>query len=81
MGREQGFTRPKKPRTTGKAERVIWTIMEQWHEKTEFQSSVHRKNKLKKFVKWYNWVKPHKGIGDLTLGDKLSEFFTPRNCK
>jgi transposase len=37
MGIEQGFTRPKTPRTKGKAERVIRTIMEQWHEKTGFQ--------------------------------------------
>jgi transposase InsO family protein len=31
---EQKFTRPKTPRTNGKAERVIKTLMEIWHNKT-----------------------------------------------
>jgi len=74
---EQGFTRPKTPRTNGKAERVIRTIMEQWHEKTEFQSSAHRKNELRRFVNYYNWVKPHKGIDGMTPGEKLLEYFFP----
>ena len=74
---EQGFTRPKTPRTNGKAERVIRTIMERWHEKTEFQSSAHRKNELRRFVNYYNWVKPHQGIDGMTPGEKLLEYLVP----
>lgn len=49
---EQKFTRPKTPRTNGKAERVIRTLMEMWHDKTKFNASAHRKNELKRFVRY-----------------------------
>jgi len=74
---EQGFTRVRTPRTNGKAERVIRTIMELWHNKTHFQSSAHRKAELKRFVNYYNGVRPHKGIGGLTPEEKLIEYFFP----
>jgi transposase InsO family protein len=74
---EQKFTRPKTPRTNGKAERVIRTLMAMWHDKTKFNSSAHRKNELKRFVNYYNWVKPHKGIDGMTPGEKLIDYFYP----
>jgi transposase InsO family protein len=73
---EQGFTRIKTPRTNGKAERVIRTIMD-WHESTRFNSPAHRANELKRFINYYNWVKPHKGIDGLTPGEKLLDYFYP----
>jgi len=73
---EQGFTRIKTPRTNGKAERVIRTIMD-WHESTRFNSPAHRSNELKRYVNYYNWVKPHKGIDGLTPGEKLLNYFYP----
>jgi len=36
-----------------------------------------RKNELKRFVNYYNWVKPHKGIDGLTPGEKLLTYFYP----
>ena len=74
---EQKFTKLKTPRTNGKAERVIRTLMEMWHDKTKFNSSAHRKNELKRFVNYYNWVKPHKGIEGMTPGEKLINYFYP----
>jgi len=74
---EQGFTKVKSPKTNGKAERVIRTIMEMWHDKTHFNSSAHRMNELKRFINYYNWVKPHKGIDGLTPGEKLINYFYP----
>ena len=74
---EQGFTRVKTPRTNGKAERVIRTIMEMWHATHHFASSAHRKNELKRFINYYNGVKSHKGIGGLTPHEKLIEYFFP----
>ena len=71
---EQGFTRIKTPRTNGKAERVIRTIMD-WHESTRFNSPAHRANELKRFINYYNWVKPNKGIDGLTPGEKLMDYF------
>ncbi len=74
---EQRFTRVKTPRTNGKAERVIRTIMELWHNKTRFCSFAHRKTELKRFINYYNGVKPHKGINGLTPEEKLLHYFYP----
>ena len=75
----QRFTRVRTPQTNGKAERVIRTIMEMWHEKLEFASSANRKNELRRFINYYNLVKPHKGIDGLTPIEKLIEYFYPDN--
>lgn len=74
---EQKFTRVRNPKTNGKAERVIRTIMELWHNKTIFNSSAHRKTELKRFINYYNGVKPHKGIEGLTPEEKLIQYFFP----
>ena len=74
---EQRFTKVKTPRTNGKAERVIKTIMDLWHNKTRFSSSTHRQNELRRFINYYNEVKPHKGIGGLTPEEKLIQYFYP----
>ena len=74
---EQRFTRVRNPKTNGKAERVIKTLMDLWHDKTRFNSSAHRKTELKRFLNYYNGVRPHKGIGGLTPEEKLIEYFYP----
>lgn len=71
----QRFTRVKTPRTNGKAERVIRTLMEMWHDKTRFKSRVHRKTELIRFINYYNTVKPHKGIDGQTPMEKLTDYF------
>ncbi len=75
---EQKFTRVKTPKTNGKAERVIRTLMDMWYRKTEFKSRVHRKQELIRFVNYYNTVKPHKGIANLTPMEKLINYFYPK---
>lgn len=75
----QRFTKVKRPQTNGKAERVIRTLMEMWHNKTEFQSSAHRKKELIRFVNYYNLVKPHKSIDGLTPMEKLISYFFPKS--
>jgi len=74
---EQRFTKVKHPYTNGKAERVIRTIMEMWHNKTEFKSRQHRKTELIRFINYYNTVKPHKGIDGQTPMEKLINYFYP----
>jgi transposase InsO family protein len=75
---KQAYTRVKTPQTNGKAERVIKTILEMWHNKTEFKSRAHRKQELIRFVNFYNTVKPHKGINNLTPMEKLINYFYPQ---
>ena len=74
----QSFTRVRTPKTNGKAERVIRTIMEMWHQKTRFKSAAHRKQELIRFVNYYNTVKPHKGINNMTPMEKLISYFYPK---
>lgn len=76
---EQRFTKVKTPQTNGKAERVIRTLMEMWHQKTLFQSRTHRKTELIRFGNYYNTVKPHKGIDSMTPMEKLIHYFYPEH--
>lgn len=76
-GIKQSFTRPHTPQTNGKAERVIRTIKDMWLKKTRFASRIHRKQELIRFVNFYNAVKPHKGIDNLTPMEKLISYFYP----
>ena len=71
------FTRVKRPQTNGKAERVIRTLMEMWHNVNESSSQEHRKRELIRFVNWYNAVKPHKGPENKTPHEVLTEYFFP----
>lgn len=75
---KQSFTRVRTPRTNGKAERVIRTILEMWMVKTRFKSRIHRKQELIRFVNYYNTVKPHKGIGGRTPLEQLTDYFYPQ---
>lgn len=77
-GIKQSFTRPKTPRTNGKAERVIKTIQEMWLSKTQFKDRMHRKQELVRFVNYYNTVKPHKGINNQTPLETLTNYFYPQ---
>ena len=77
-GIKQSFTRPHTPRTNGKAERVIKTIQDMWLKKTRFTSRVHRKQEFIRFVNFYNTVKPHKGINNLTPMEQLINYFYPQ---
>jgi len=71
----QKFTRVRRPQTNGKAERVIKTILEMWHEQTVFTSRKDRELSLARFVNFYNTVKPHNGIDNMTPYEKLRNFF------
>jgi len=70
----QKFTRVARPQTNGKAERVIRTLMEQWHH-VKFKDRSDRNRQLCRYINYYNSVKPHKGINDITPYEKLTEFF------
>jgi len=71
----QKFTRVARSQTNGKAERVIRTILEMWHDKTIFASEEQRRTELRRFLNFYNTVKPHKGIDNLTPYEKLERYF------
>lgn len=79
LGVGQRFTRVGRPQTNGKAERVIRTIMEMWHHQETFKDRKNRQTSLNRFINYYNTVKPHKGIDDMTPYEKLLEYFNQPN--
>ncbi|WP_107824646.1 integrase core domain-containing protein [Neisseria sicca] len=72
----QKFTRVARPQTNGKAERVIRTLMEMWHEKQSFESPEHRRKELCRFVNFYNTVKPHRSLNGDTPFEVLQAYFS-----
>ena len=75
-GINQKFTRPARPQTNGKAERVIRTLMEMRHEKQSFDSPEHRQKELCLFVNFYNTVKPHGSLDGNTPFEVLQAYFS-----
>ena len=74
-GTGQKFTRVRRPQTNGKAERVIKTLWDMWHAATVFVSREHRHQELARFINFYNTVKPHAGIPNMTPYEKLTHYF------
>ena len=71
LGIGQKFTRPNRTQTNGQADRVIRTLMDMWHKKEQFISRKQRQITLFCFINFYNTVKPHKGIDNITPYEKV----------
>lgn len=74
----QRFTRPQRPQTNGKAERVIRTLVEKWLKDNRFKSRNHRYMALQNFVFDYNNIKLHSALKEgkklLTPCQRLEKF-------
>jgi transposase InsO family protein len=57
------FTRPYTPRTNGKAERVIQTLLREWAYRQPFTSSAQRTAALAPYLRYYNHQRPHASLG------------------
>lgn len=71
----QAFTKVKHPRTNGKAERFIRTLVEMRHQKEIFTTREERRISLKRFLNRYNTVKPHKWIDNMTPYECIEKFY------
>jgi transposase InsO family protein len=56
-------TRPYTPRTNGKAERFIRTMLREWAYGPAFHSSAQRTDALDRWLHYYNWHRRHRGLG------------------
>lgn len=56
-------TRPYRPRTNGKAERFIQTLLREWAYAATYRDSEHRKTVLPEWVRYYNTQRPHGSLG------------------
>jgi transposase InsO family protein len=64
-------TRPYTPRTNGKAERFIQTMLREWAYGRPFQSSYRRRAALPAWLRRYNERRPHAGIGGVAPVTRL----------
>ncbi len=69
------YTQVKHPWTNGKAERVIRTLMEEWHPRTRSNhiSREHRRRHLYAYLDWYNQQRHHSTI-ESTPMERLEAF-------
>lgn len=58
----QRFTRPYTPRTNGKAERFIQTLLREWAYRVPYPSSAHRTAMLERWLHYYNWHRHHSAL-------------------
>lgn len=70
----QKFTRVRRPQTNGKAERVIRTIMEEWHRKGRFDTREERRKALQEYVYYYNFQRKHMGIKNQTPIQRITNY-------
>lgn len=76
----QYFTRPRHPQTNGKAERVIQTIMKEWHVKGRFYTRRQRREALQEYVEYYNSQRRHSGIHGLTPLERIGSYCASIKC-
>ena len=62
-GLRHGRTRPYRPRTNGKAERLIQTALREWAYGPTWQTSEQRNQALEAWPHYYNHHRPHSALG------------------
>jgi transposase InsO family protein len=67
------FTRPYRPRTNGKAERFIQTMLREWAYAAAYPTSHARTRTLTVFLARYNTTRPHKTLGGIPPAQRLAE--------
>jgi len=66
-------TRPYRPRTNGKAERFIRTMLGGWTYGAIYRDSTERTNALSGWLELYNWRRPHGSLAKKPPGARLAE--------
>ena len=64
-------TRPYRPRTNGKAERFIQTLLNEWAYSRVFGSSAERTAQLQPWLTHYNFRRPHGSLGHQPPGSRM----------
>ena len=64
-------TRPYTPRTNGKAERFIQTLLREWAYVTAYPSSATRRAQRRHFLRFYNRRRPHASLNYLAPWSRL----------
>jgi len=71
LGARHLRTRPYTPRTNGKVERVIQTLLREWAYVRPYRTSLHRSVALKPYLVYYNTQRPHTALNFLSPAHRL----------
>jgi transposase InsO family protein len=71
LGIKHLFTRPYRPRTNGKAERFIQTMLREWAYAVVYRTSEHRARALDPWLDFYNHQRPHGALGHQAPASRL----------
>jgi transposase InsO family protein len=77
LGIRHLFTQPYRPRTNGKAERFIQTLLREWAYAAAYPTSAARARALPAFLTRYNTTRPHKALGGIPPTQRLTERTNP----
>ncbi len=72
LGARHKRTRPYRPQTNGKAERLIKTLLAEWAYGRPYTSNEEREAALPAFVDFYNRRRPHTSLGGRTPMDAVN---------
>jgi transposase InsO family protein len=73
LGIRHLFTQPYRPKTNGKAERFIQTLLREWAYAAAYPTSASRRRALPVFLTRYNTTRPHKALGGIPPSRRLAE--------
>jgi transposase InsO family protein len=73
LGIRHLFTQPYRPKTNGKAERFIQTLLREWAYTAAYPTTTARRRALPGFLKRYNTTRPHKSLGGIPPTQRLAE--------
>lgn len=71
LGIKHIFTRAYRPRTNGKAERFIQTVLREWAYGVVYRTSEHRNRALGPWLHFYNHRRPHGALGHQAPASRL----------
>ncbi|WP_407289164.1 integrase core domain-containing protein [Streptomyces sp. BP-8] len=66
LGISPRWTRPWRPQTNGKVERLHRTLLEEWAYQQPYTSDTERQAAFPDWLDWYNYHRPHTGISGRT---------------
>jgi transposase InsO family protein len=72
-------TRPYRPQTNGKAERVIQTLLRKWAYVRPYANSAQRRAALGPWLRFYNEERPHASLNRRTPSSRLAQLAEQRS--